>query len=91
MTFRAGQRVRVSARPHDGHHRTPSYIQGKVGTVEQIQGSFKNPETRAYGADGLPERGLYLVGFEQQAIWPDSGGRARIFVDVFEHWLEEAE
>jgi hypothetical protein len=83
VKFHAGQRVRVSARAHDGHHRTPGYIKGKIGTVERVHGAFTNPETRAYGEDGLPEQPLYLVGF---ALGPD-----RILVDVFEHWLEQAE
>jgi nitrile hydratase subunit beta len=91
MMFRAGQRVRVSGRPHSGHHRTPGYIKGKVGTVERAHGSFTNPETRAYGDDGLPEQPLYLVGFEHGTVWPGSAARDRIFVDVYEHWLEEAE
>jgi nitrile hydratase len=91
MSFRAGQRVRVSSRAHDGHHRTPLYIKGKVGNVERLHGAFTNPETRAYGDDGLPEQALYLVGFDQGAVWPDSHGRNRIFVDLYEHWLEEAE
>ena len=86
MTFRVGQRVRISDRTHDGHHRTPGYVKGKVGTVERLHGSFTNPETRAYGESGLPEQPLYLVGLE-----PQPGRRGRIWVDVFEHWLEEAE
>ena len=91
MTFRAGQKVRVSARAQAGHHRTPGYIKDKVGTVERVHGAFANPETRAYGKDGLPEQSLYLVGFDQASVWPHYTGRDRIFVDVFEHWLEEAE
>jgi nitrile hydratase len=92
VTFVAGQRVCVSARPHRGHHRTPGYLKGKSGTIEHRSGSFTNPETRAYGADGLPERELYLVGFAQRDVWPEYAGRRedRIYVDVFEHWLEEA-
>jgi Nitrile hydratase beta subunit, C-terminal len=89
--FHPGQRVRVSARPHCGHHRTPSYIKGKVGTVERAHGTFTNPETRAYGDAGLPEQELYLVGFEQRTVWPDHTGPDRILVDVFAHWLEEAD
>jgi nitrile hydratase len=88
--FRAGQQVRVSARPHDGHHRTPAYIKGKVGTVERIHGEFTNPETRAYGDDGLPKQPLYLVGFDQPHVWPRYDRRDRIFVDVYEPWLEAA-
>jgi nitrile hydratase len=93
MMYRAGQRVRVAARPHEGHHRTPSYLKGKTGNVERVHAAFTNPETRAYGADGLPLQPLYLVGFDQREVWPDYSGdpRDRIYVDVFEHWLEEAE
>ncbi len=93
MKFRPGQPVRVAARPHEGHHRTPGYVKGKTGSVERAHASFKNPETRAYGSDGLPEQQLYLVGFAQHDVWPEyrGDGDDRIYVDVFEHWLEEAE
>lgn len=93
MRYRAGQRVRVAARPHEGHHRTPDYVKGKTGSVERVHASFANPETRAYGRDGLPKQPLYLVGFAQRDLWPDYRGHAgdRIYVDVFEHWLEKAE
>ena len=93
MTFPVGRRVRVAARPHEGHHRTPAYVKGKVGTVERLHASFTNPETRAYGADGLPLEPLYLVGFAQRDLWPGYRGGAgdRLSLDIFEHWLEEAE
>ena len=84
MTYRAGQRVRVSSRFHEGHHRTPGYVKGRTGTVERVHGAFTNPETRAYGSDGLPEQRVYLVALA-------SDPSHRIYVDVFEHWLEEAE
>jgi hypothetical protein len=85
--------VRVPARAHEGHHRTPEYLKGKSGTVERVHASFANPETRAYGADGLPRQPLYLIGFVQREVWPDYGGHAgdRIYADVYEHWLEEPE
>jgi nitrile hydratase subunit beta len=93
MSYRPGQRVRVDAREHQGHHRTPAYVKGKVGTVERVHGAFRDPETRAYGGDGEPRQPLYLVGFDQRDLWPDYRGRAddRLCVDVFEHWLQEAE
>jgi hypothetical protein len=93
VSFRPGQRVRVAARSHEGHHRTPGYLKGKAGTVERVHASFRNPETRAYGTDGLPEQRLYLVGFAQPDVWPDyrGDGDDRIYADVFEHWLQEAE
>ena len=93
MSYRPGQRVRVDAREHRGHHRTPAYLKGKTGTVERAYPAFRNPETRAYDGDGLPEQPLYLVGFAQRDVWPDYAGRGddRLFVDVFEHWLQEAQ
>ena len=93
MRYRAGQRVRVADRPHEGHHRTPGYVKGKAGRVERVHASFTNPETRAYGADGLPEQPLYLVAFAQRDVWPDYRGPAGdcVYLDLFEHWLEDAE
>ncbi len=81
MTFRVGDRVRVADRVHEGHHRTPGYVKGCSGRIERVYGSFTNPETRAYGSDGLPEQVLYQVAFDLEP--------ARTYVDVFEHWLEE--
>lgn len=82
MTYAVGQRVRVSDRRHDGHHRTPGYIKGLTGTVDRAHASFLNPETRAYGGDGLPERQLYQIAFDYEG--------KRVYADVFEHWLTEA-
>jgi hypothetical protein len=93
VTFAAGDRVRVADREHAGHHRTPAYVKGKTGTVVRVQPAFTNPETRAYGDDGRPEKRLYLVDFVQEEVWPAYRGSLpdRIYVDVFEHWLERAE
>ena len=84
MTYAIGEAVRVSPRPHDGHHRTPAYLKGRSGTIERRHGSFRNPETRAYGGDGLPEQALYLVRF-------DLDGGDRVLADVYDHWLEAGE
>jgi nitrile hydratase subunit beta len=92
MTYAPGQHVRVAARPHEGHHRTPGYLKGKAGTIERVYAAFTNPETRAYGADGLPRQTLYQVAFAQRELWPEYRGHDRdvVYVDLFEHWLEEA-
>lgn len=90
MTYRPGERVRVSSRAHEGHHRTPGYLKGRTGVIERGQGSFSDPETRAYGGDGLPARSLYSVGFAQRDLWPGYVGAAddSLRVDLYEHWLE---
>ena len=92
MSYEVGQEVRISDRAHRGHHRTPAYIKGRTGRVERVHAAFRNPETRAYGDDGLPEMPLYLVSFDRSELWPQetTEDRCRIYVDVFEHWLEEA-
>jgi nitrile hydratase subunit beta len=91
VTYQIGQRVTVADRELRGHHRTPGYIKGKTGRIERVHSTFRNPETRAYGDDGLPEMPLYLVSFARRDVWPDAAGEQhRIYVDVFEHWLEEA-
>lgn len=92
MTYRVGEPVTVAARAHSGHHRTPFYIKGRTGRIERVHATFRNPETRAYGADGLPEVRLYLVSFARSDLWPNAraGRDQRVYVDVFEHWLEEA-
>lgn len=87
MILQVGDRVRVSARVHRGHHRTPAYLKGKSGTIARVHSTFTDPETRAYGESGLPERRLYLVDFSAAEVWgADADGR--ILADVFEHWLE---
>jgi nitrile hydratase subunit beta len=93
VTYSAGQAVRVSSRAHAGHHRTPGYLKGKCGTVDRAHDRFTNPETRAYGADGTPERRLYLVSFDPRDVWPEYCGSTgdRLLADVFEHWLERVE
>jgi nitrile hydratase subunit beta len=91
MSYLPGERVRVSERAHRGHHRTPGYLKGKTGVVERIQGSFRNPESLAYGGDGLPERPLYTVSFSHRELWPAYDGREsdRVEADLYEQWLEK--
>jgi nitrile hydratase subunit beta len=95
--FRPGTAVRVRERPargpFPGHLRTPFYARGRAGRIEGVQGSFPDPERRAFGGDGLPAVPLYLVSFRQGDLWPGYGGRAAdsLALDIFEHWLEPAE
>jgi nitrile hydratase len=92
-TYQPGDRVRVKALYPPGHIRTPRYVRGKTGWVEAVHGDFRNPESLAYGGDGLPKRTLYLVGFRQRDVWGSryqGAGEDKVFVDVYEHWLEPA-
>jgi nitrile hydratase subunit beta len=93
MSYEIGEPVTVAERAHDGHHRTPAYIKGKTGRIERVHAAFRNPETRAYGDDGLPEMPLYLVSFARSDLWPEAPAdrEHRVYLDVFEHWLDPAQ
>lgn len=89
--FHPGDTVRVLPTVIDTHHRTPSYVKGKVGRVKALSGTFLDPESRAYGRSGLPERPLYLVEFAMKDIWGErySGPEAdSLVIDIYEQWLE---
>jgi nitrile hydratase subunit beta len=87
--FKPGDRVRVRTDDRPGHIRTPFYIRGKTGWIERAYGDFLNPESLAYGGDGLPRRTLYLVAFHQNEVWNGYPTRSdKLLVDIYEHWLE---
>lgn len=89
--YNPGDTVRVRDDYPIGHIRTPIYIRGKTGRVEQYFGDFGNPETLAYC---LPSdtRPLYKVRFRQVELWPGYRGGANdsVELDIYEHWLEKA-
>jgi hypothetical protein len=92
LRFSRGDRVRVIALDKPGHVRTPAYVRGKQGWIERIQGEFRNPESLAYGRDGLPREPLYMVGFRQPDLWHERYAEKaddNLYVDIYEHWLEE--
>ncbi len=87
--FKPGDRVRVRMEDRPGHIRTPWYIRGKTGWIEQVHGKFLNPESLAHGGDGLPKRLLYLVAFNQKDIWTTvQAPKDKVLVDIYEHWLD---
>jgi nitrile hydratase len=89
--FKPGDRVRVRFEDRPGHIRTPWYVRGKTGWIERVHGEFLNPESLGHGGDGLPKKPLYLVAFHQGDIWDRYDiERDKLFVDIFEHWLESA-
>lgn len=90
--FKPGDRVRVKLEDRAGHIRTPFYARGKTGWIEKVHGDFLNPESLAYGRDGLPRKTLYLVGFNQAEVWGHypASPEDKLYVDIYEHWLEDA-
>jgi len=88
--FKPGDRVTVKFEDRPGHLRTPWYIRGKTGWIERVHGEFLNPESLAYGRDGLPKKTLYLVAFNQSDISDRTSNADKLLVDIYEHWLDPA-
>ena len=91
MKFQPGDLVRVESFEPKTHVRTPAYVRGKQGWIERVHGQFRNPESLAYGGEGLPRQPLYMVGFRQADLWHERYKESRadsLYVDLYEHWLE---
>ena len=93
LAFNPGDAVRVRADNHSGHHRTPLYLKGHSGVVEFFLSEDRNPETLAYGQNGIPRIPVYTVRFQQSEIWPGyQGPKTDVLVsDLMETWLERIE
>ena len=91
--FAPGDAVRVREIEMEGHNRTPNYAMGKPGWIAENRGAYPNPESLAYGGNGLPETVLYTVSFWQSDLWDGYGGSLEdiMFVDIYENWLEPRE
>jgi nitrile hydratase len=91
VKFKPGDRVKVKFEDRPGHIRTPWYIRGKTGWIERVYGEFLNPESLAFGRDGLPKQTLYLVVFDLSDVFGKSAGASdKVLVDIYDHWLEAA-
>lgn len=90
--FHVGQRVRIADRTPPVHHRVPSYVKGRTGTIERVCGLHGEPEKFIRG-DGKPLRRIYRVRIPQDALWADYDGSHgdKLEIEIFEHWLEVAE
>ena len=89
--YQLGELVRIRVGVPPTHFRTPEYIQGKQGRIATLWGTFPNPESLAYGGNGLPAQPLYQVEFPQTDLWQDYKGPASdmLLIDIYENWLEK--
>ena len=90
--LRPGQRVRVGDREHEGHHRTPDYLKGKSGTVERVMRRFATPRRAPTAPTGFPSSRSTSSASRSATCGPTTAatGDDRLYVDIFEHWLQEA-
>ena len=90
--FSAGQRVRIADRMPPIHHRVPSYEKGQIGVIERVSGMHPDPE-RCIRGDGKPFQRIYRVCIAQSDLWDsyDGSDGDNLEIEIFEHWLEDAE
>ena len=87
--FAKGDAVRAKAYGSPGHTRLPAYVRGRVGLIEARHAGHVLPDASARGeARAEP---LYTVAFDAATLWPEAAGRRdRVFLDLWESYLERA-
>jgi len=90
--FQPGQQVRVLERYPLGHYRVPLYLRGRVGTVERLVEPAIDNEEEGFGLNAGLKRHYYRIAVPMSDIWPSyaGGSRDRLYIEVFETWLEAA-
>jgi nitrile hydratase len=87
--FAPGDAVRAKAHGGPGHTRLPAYVRGRRGRIEASHGAHVLPDASAFGEDRAEP--LYTVAFDASELWPEGAGRReRVFVDLWESYLERA-
>lgn len=90
MPNKLGDRFQVRAMFPPGHVRTPSYLRGKIGTIERELGAFANPEQSAY-RQTPDQKNLYRVRFRMGDIWDNAENPDdTLDAEIYAHWLEPA-
>jgi nitrile hydratase subunit beta len=87
--FALGGQVRCRLDGGSGHTRLPGYVRGRAGVIHALHGGHAFADASAHGE----ERGehLYTVSFAAADLWPEAkGSRDRVFVDLWESYLESA-
>ncbi len=86
--LRIDEQVVVRAGPPEPHCRTPHYLRGKVGLIDELVGTFADPCKLAFHKPGLPRLRLYRVRFRQRDLWPAYGDvNDWLYADIYETWL----
>jgi hypothetical protein len=91
--FQPGDQVRVFRRQPIGHYRVPTYLRGKLGTVQAvIEPCGVNNEEEGFGRNAGGPRHYYRVLTPMTELWPGYTGSPRdgLYIEVFETWLERA-
>ena len=88
--FSASERVRVKTSNKRAYDRLPSYLKGRLGTIDEHCGAFAHPADLAAGRTSAPGVACYRVRFDAIELWGESaeGAGDSLCVDLFETHLE---
>jgi len=70
-----------------GHTRLPRYARGKHGVIHANRGVFSFADSNARGDEPCPQH-LYTVAFAGEELWGQSGGKNRIYLDLWDSYLD---
>ncbi|MGE2817948.1 SH3-like domain-containing protein [Mycobacterium heidelbergense] len=90
MTFAPGQQVRTRPKLTEGHTRLPDYARGRVGTIRGHRGNYALPDELVAHGHSEPQA-LYSVYFEASDLWGDDAGNHRVYLDLYESYLQPPE
>ncbi len=88
--FAVGDMVKTREGRVDHHTRLPSYVAGRVGTVDRVHGAHVFPDTNAHDLGEQP-KWLYTVVFQATDLWDDGTPGHRVSVDAWEPYLSPIE
>ena len=88
--FQVGKTVRTVSLIGSDHTRLPGYVRGRRGRIHSYHGPQMFADASARG--DMRREPLYTVAFAAADLWPEAAGRRdRVYVDVWESYLEAAE
>jgi nitrile hydratase len=90
--YAVGDKVRakvIRVEPGRGHTRSPGYVHGHFGVVEEVYPP--QPLGEAIVAGEEKSEFVYRVGFRSADLWPDADPLDRVKTDLFESYMEPAD
>ena len=86
--FRVGQKVIVKNEHPKWHTRSPRYVRGRQGSIHLDHGVFVFPDSNSKGEGEQPQH-CYNVVFSATELWgSQANAKDRIYVDLFDDYLE---
>lgn len=85
--FSVGDAVRAKDLHRRGHHRMPSYVRGREGTVVAIRPAAVLPDSTAHFS-GEDAQHVYTVEFDSATLWGPDAEPSNLRIDLFETYME---